>query len=265
MIRTGNGYHFLPAKELDMEYKIDMMSRLPISYNGRIHSIAFGTQITMANMNAPSIEDNKPLMPPLSRNKKRGYAPKSRTYHDTHSKPDHYNAKYQQIQSLIPFLENTQTKREISEKFGRIFIPDIISYTAINGKIRDTLNNEYNPTLRYFREWRKTNFEKEGLLDFFKPDFQECMHHIADAILEAQQYILHPIFLQQSKKRIKKDTRFGEDREYKKTFIYSTETGIANVSLKYRGEMIMKTSFFLTPHTFSLLRDIHEHANSLTA
>lgn len=104
--KNSNGYHFLPAKEMDLEYKMDMISRLPYRKNKKIETISFGSQITMAR-----IPD------------------------DAEDKDNRYSEKLQQIKSIVPFLESSTTQKELFKKFGRLTIPQIISYVAINGSL----------------------------------------------------------------------------------------------------------------------------------
>ncbi len=49
LIDNNQAFHFLPPRELDMSYKMDLCSRIPYRNSENIlHTFCIGTQITIA-------------------------------------------------------------------------------------------------------------------------------------------------------------------------------------------------------------------------
>ena len=123
-------FHFLPVKELDLNYKTDMISRVPYRQNNILKTLSFGSQITTAPIDSPSEKHKK------------------------------YEEKLNQLRLIVPFLESQQTQQEIENRFGRLTTPNAISYIALNGDLRKIFSQNSNYTETKFREWKSKNFEK---------------------------------------------------------------------------------------------------------
>lgn len=265
MIRLWNGFHFVPAKELDTEYKIDLISRLPVKEDDVIRSIAFGIQVTMANLQWESqkISNQNTEKRQITSHKKNFHNNKQKTKKEEQKgNINLYQEKYEQIKNLVPFLQSSKTQNDIHEKYGRLSIPQIIGYTVVNGRIQEILRSDLNPSMDYFRKWRKNNFKEDGLLDFFKKEFQDTMMVIANNILETERYILSKKFFDKSQKSFKWHIHFWENDKYEKIFNFSLNEKRVSLILKLNQEIIMKTTFFLTEADFKKLWDIHYNNNN---
>lgn len=70
-----------------------------------------------------------------------------------------YEEKFEQVKNITPFLHSKATRDEMTKKYGRLTIPDIICYTAINGKIGKKLWSDYRIGEKYFDRWKSRNYE----------------------------------------------------------------------------------------------------------
>lgn len=87
-----------------------------------------------------------------------------------------YEEKFEQIKNITPFLHTKATRAEMEQKYGRLTVPDIISYTAINGKIAKKLWANSQIGAKYFEKWKQKNYENSGLLELVEHDIARELH-----------------------------------------------------------------------------------------
>lgn len=75
------------------------------------------------------------------------------THREANMKRAKYREKIEQVRSMTKFLHIPLTRRELKEKFGKLTLPDIMAFVAVNGELRKTLGNQSNYLLMKYREW----------------------------------------------------------------------------------------------------------------
>lgn len=172
LIQWSKSFHFLPPRELDLSYKIDMCSRIPYRIEEKLHTFCIGTQVTIAPIPWNTRYDVRQIL---------------------WGDHDKYVQKYQQMQSVAPYLHNAITRSEIKDRFGKLPLPDIICYLAVNGSIGKTfMNSSY--TISKFHEWRNTGFIHDYLSDHFRPDEKEWLQMLAKFVDFTQKYLITQVF-----------------------------------------------------------------------
>ena len=50
-----------------------------------------------------------------------------------------YRDKVEQVRIMASFLQNPITRKSIKQRFGKLNLPDILSFIAVNGELRKVL------------------------------------------------------------------------------------------------------------------------------
>ncbi len=178
LILHWNGFHFLPPKELDVKYKIDMCSRR--SYRDiqwALKTFCIGTQLTVAEI--PNNITHKSHW---------------ESEHKWHN-PLKYQQKFDQIKAITPFLHNHITRQNIKKEYGKLSLPDIICYIAVNGELRRTLWNTSGYTYMKYREWKIAWYDSHTLAERFKEHIKNLLSKVVDFIDWTQSFIHSEVFI----------------------------------------------------------------------
>lgn len=171
-------FHFLPVKELDLNYKTDMISRVPYHQNNALKTLAIGAQITTTPIDMVSEKFHK------------------------------YKEKLKQMRAVVPFLESDQTQCDLKNRFGRLTTPDMMSYIVLNGDLRKIFAQNSNYSETKFQEWKSKNFEGNGVLERFKNGYREDFRIIAEEISSVQHLIVRPFFLEKIQENFDEKSSF---------------------------------------------------------
>ena len=237
MITQHPGFHFLPTQEMDLNYKTDIISRLPyrgasrLRWHTKLKTLAIGTQLTLLE-----IPENITW-----------------TYREDQMRKKKYRDKVEQVRIMASFLQNPITRKSIKQRFGKLNLPDILSFIAVNGELRKVLWNSSNYTLQKFNEWKDTWFESDQLLDHFKKWLREKVKDVALFIAWSQEYILSEEFLFIQKA--------AKGKSYKKTYgnCISVEFSDNDKELKIRlkdlenDDIMVYATYFLVGNTMKKL------------
>ncbi|MBB1554058.1 hypothetical protein HG442_001460 [Candidatus Gracilibacteria bacterium] len=218
-------FHFLPVKELDLNYKTDMISRVPYHQNNALKTLAIGAQITTAPIDTISENFHK------------------------------YEEKLEQMRAVVPFLESNQTQRDLKNRFGRLTTPDMMSYIALNGELRKIFAQNSNYSETKFQEWKSKNFEGNGLLERFKNGYREDFRVIAEEISRAQHLIVRPFFLEKIQENFEEKSSFYAI--YERNLSFNSEANELTLSIKKLDETIARAIFFITSKMQKKLEKIH--------
>lgn len=211
MQHNPQSFHFLPVKELDLNYKTDMISRVPYHENNVLKTLAIGAQITTAPIDATSENFNK------------------------------YEEKLEQMRAVVPFLESNQTQRDLKNRFGRLTTPDMMSYIALNGDLRKIFAQNSNYSETKFQEWKSKKFEGNGLLERFKNGYREDFRIIAEEISRAQRLIVRPFFLEKIQQNFEEKSQFGGI--YERNLSFDSEANELTLSITKLDETIARVIF----------------------
>lgn len=218
-------FHFLPVKELDLNYKTDMISRVPYHQNNALKTLAIGAQITTTPIDMISENFHK------------------------------YKEKLKQMRAVVPFLESDQAQCDLKNRFGRLTTPDMMSYIALNGDLRKIFAQNSNYSKTKFQEWKSENFEGNGVLERFKDGYREDFRIIAEEISHVQHLIVRPFFLEKIQENFEEKSSFYE--VYERNLSFNSETNELTLSIKKRDEIIARAIFFITPEMQKKLEKIH--------
>lgn len=218
-------FHFLPVKDLDLNYKTDMISRVPYHQNNALKTLAIGAQITTAPIDMISENFHK------------------------------YEEKLEQMRAVVPFLESNQTQRDLKNRFGRLTTPDMMSYIALNGDLRKIFARNSNYSETKFQEWKSKNFEGNGILERFKNGYREDFRIIAEEISHVQHLIVRPFFLEKIQENFEEKSSFYE--VYERNLSFNSEANELTLSIKKLDEIIARAIFFITPKMQKKLEKIH--------
>ena len=218
-------FHFLPVKDLDLNYKTDMISRVPYHQNNALKTLAIGAQITTAPIDMISENFHK------------------------------YEEKLEQMRAVVPFLESNQTQRDLKNRFGRLTTPDMMSYIALNGDLRKIFARNSNYSKTKFQEWKSKNFEGNGVLERFKNGYREDFRIIAEEISSVQHLIVRPFFLKKIQENFEEKSSFYA--VYERNLSFNSETNELTLSIKKLDKIIARAIFFITPEMQKKLEKIH--------
>lgn len=218
-------FHFLPVKELGLNYKTDMISRVPYHQNNALKTLAIGAQITTAPIDMISENFHK------------------------------YEEKLEQMRAVVPFLESDQTQRDLKNRFGKLTTPDMMSYIALNGNLRKIFAQNSNYSETKFQEWKSKNFEGNGVLERFKNGYREDFRIIAEEISRVQHLIVRPFFLEKIQENFEEKSSFYA--VYEQNLSFNSETNELTLSIKKLDETIARAIFFITPKMQKKLEKIH--------
>lgn len=218
-------FHFLPVKELDLNYKTDMISRVPYHQNNALKTLAIGAQITTTPIDMVSEKFHK------------------------------YAEKLKQMRAVVPFLESDQTQCDLKNRFGRLTTPNMMSYIALNGDLRKIFAQNSNYSETKFQEWKSKNFKGNGVLERFENDYREDFRIIAKEISRVQRLIVRPFFLEKIQENFEEKSSFYA--VYERNLSFNSEANELTLSIKKRDETIACAIFFITPEMQKKLEEIH--------
>ncbi len=138
---------WIPPLELDLSYKIDMMSRIPLQEktSKKLSSFCIATQITVAQVEP--ITDKRYISP----------------------EQDVYTKKFFQTQMMADGFENPFRRKEIEENFGKIHVPDVLCFLAVNGQLGKFCSNSSGIGWYMYNQWQKSGFRESSLSSRLKP------------------------------------------------------------------------------------------------
>lgn len=169
-----------------------------------------------------------------------------------------YAKKYRQMRQIVPFLEDDMTREEIENIIGRLNVPDVVSYIALNGSLaRKIATQNQNPALDKFRKWRKNGFDTDGLLDYFDNDFHKKIVMVANELLKTQQFLMSENFLRKSLNKWSGTENINEN--YKKEIRFSPHTKELSVKIFNKEEILAKFTFFISEKVFGKICDINDN------
>ena len=225
MQSDSKSFHFLPVNELDLNYKTDMISRVPYHQNNALKTLAIGAQITTTPIDMISENFHK------------------------------YKEKLKQMRAVVPFLESDQTQCDLKNRFGRLTTPDMMSYIALNGDLRKIFAQNSNYSKTKFQEWKSKNFEGNGVLERFEDDYREDFRIIAEEISSVQHLIVRPFFLEKIQENFDEKSSFYA--VYERNLSFNSETNELALNIKKLDETIARAIFFITPEMQKKLEKIH--------
>ncbi len=225
MLTNKEWYHFLPVKEMDLNHKVDMISRIPVQRNNSFAwTIAFGTQLTVAPVIWISWKENV------------------------------YEWKKSIVKSRLGWFEDEHSRMDLAARHGALTVPDIISFIALNGSIGKTFINTSDTTTTKFFEWKHKNFElNKWMLGRFKRGFREDILLLAEELSNIQKFIVSEDFLENIQKNFHETRNF--DVVYKKEVSYNTETRELTLIIYKEWEILMRADFFITPKVQEILKN----------
>ena len=227
LIRWGYaGFHFLPTKEFDMSYKTDLISRIsytrdhPISGSKQLRTFSIGSQLTLMEL-PENIEGND---------------------RESHLKRRNYNDKLEQVRQMNRYLHIPLSRRELKWAYGKLTLPDIMAFVAVNGELRKTLWNNSSYTYTKFKEWREKWFPSSWLGGEFKERLRNTLQRITHFIAQTQKYILSDEFLLWDQMETKK---WCAKREGDWSFLcnFDKNTQELECYMYDAGELIVKVTY----------------------
>jgi hypothetical protein len=61
------------------------------------------------------------------------------THREDQMRKKKYREKIEQVRIMASFLQNPITRKDIKQRFGKVNLPDILSFVAVNGELRKKL------------------------------------------------------------------------------------------------------------------------------
>ncbi len=178
LINRHDAFDYMPPFEMDAKHSIDMISRVPFveRETAKLHTLAMATQVTVSPI--PQEEVYKYENPNKQKKKlsKRYFL---------------YHKKYNQIQQLAEKLQNDDKKnKEMLNTFGRINMPDVVSFLAVNGKIGRLFSRDSRYTWHLYNLWKRENFWEPMLTNYLNLQHQEALKVLAEFVRWTQKEVL---------------------------------------------------------------------------
>ncbi|MBP6981337.1 hypothetical protein KBB25_00965 [Candidatus Gracilibacteria bacterium] len=221
------GFHFLPTKEFDLSYKTDLISRvpyfLPTSTGKKLRTLSIGSQITVME-----IPENMG----------------SYNSHDRGKKKKKYSDKLSQVILMNQYLHIPQARKDLKKQYGKLTLPDIMCFVAVNGNIRKTFGSESGYLTEKFEKWRESHFHTPSLVENLEPHLRDDIYNIARFISTTQIYIFSKDFLHN--KNMKSGRNFEQIIDENRSISYNPESQILECFLRGDGEVLCKISYLFT-------------------
>ncbi len=246
LIRWGHmWFHFLPTKEFDMSYKTDLISRFPYIVESpdnsgkRLRTFSIGSQLTLMELPENIKGDDR----------------------ESEIKRENYSDKLDQVRQMNKYLHIPLSRRELKWKYGKLTLPDIMAFIAVNGEFRKTLWNNSGYTYLKFKEWEERGFPHSWLGGEFKERLRNTLHRITLFIAQTQQYIFSDEFLLQDetvrKKWFEKEINDGEI-----LYNFDGDTQELDCYMYNVSELVVKITYLFIRDDLDKLRAKKEGMNS---
>lgn len=240
------GFHFLPPKELDLNYKTDLVSRMP--YIGRsktgqkVRTFSIASQLTLMELPENIIG----------------------THRDVNMKRAKYRDKLAQVREMNKYMHIPLSRKELKEKFWKLTLPDIMAFIAVNWELRKTLWNTSNHAYVKFTEWSEKDHPVSGLTWEFKQRIRLILGQVTSFISGTQAYIFSDSFLwQEWISRNKSFHRIIE--EWKIVYDFDKNTGELNCFLYSddRSELLVKVTYLFIGNDLAKLSSKKRNMNRI--
>lgn len=216
----GEDFHFLPPKDMDLQSKIDFISRTKYRNPNslKLETLPFGIQITLAKIDE-----------------------------------ERYNIKLEQMKKVAQNIDKT----EIEKNFWRLATPEIITYIAINDQISEQIRKNDSFVLNKFTKWKRWNYEENGIIDLLKEEEKQELEYITTTLHESQKLFLNKNFVQNLDKNIEFEEIETENKnKFVKKIFYNKVEKILKVEIIKNGEKIAVLNFILTDENIEKLNKI---------
>lgn len=211
-------FHFLPPKDMDLQSKIDFISRTKYRNPNslKLETLSFGIQITLAKIDE-----------------------------------ERYNIKLEQMKKVAENIDKT----EIEKNFWRLATPEIITYIAINDKISEQIRKNDNFILDKFTKWKRWNYKENWIIDLLKEEEKQELEHITTTLHESQKLFLNKNFWEKIEKNPEFEEEM-ENKNFVKKIFYDKNEKILKVEIIKNGEKIAVLNFILTDENLEKLNKI---------
>lgn len=217
-------FHFLPTKEFDLSYKTDLISRipyfLPTDTWKKLRTLSIGSQITVMEI------------------------PENMEHYNSHErckKKKKYMDKMNQIIQMNEYLHLPETRKDLKKYYGKLTLPDIMCFIAVNGNIRKTFWADSTYLHQEFEKWRVSDFQTDSLIENLEPHLRDDIYDIARFISDTQKYIFSKEFLQN--KDMKNGRSFEQILDTGKDILYDSNSGTLECFFRRGNEVLSKITY----------------------